>query len=387
MADPTLIRLRQELHKHAELSGMEYETARILGRFIKRHHPTAVLEGIGGTGLAAIYEFPNPGKTITIRCELDALPIEEANPFGYRSKTSGVSHKCGHDGHMAIVSGLLGWLETQPFASGKVILLYQPAEEDGKGAYRVLHDERFRAQQTDYVFALHNIPGEPLHSILLMTQGFSAEVQSFIVRLKGKESHASEPENGLNPATGIAEIISGLSGLNATDPKDPNFAVLTPVHIRMGQISYGISPPDGELHYTVRTWTSEKMAALSARITSLIEESCQKNGLELELEWLEYFPASANDPMCNAFIERAARENKLKVKESPCPFRFGEDFGWYSREYKTAMFGLGAGTATPALHRADYDFPDALIETGVSMFKAIISSILQETSGQPENRP
>lgn len=365
---------------------MEYETARILGRFIKRHQPTILLEGIGGTGLAAVYEFANPGKTIAIRCELDALPIQEANQFGHRSKTRGVSHKCGHDGHMAIVSGLVGWLETQPFASGKVILLYQPAEEDGKGAHRVLHDERFRALQPDYVFALHNIPGEPLHNILLMTKGFSAEVQSFIVRLKGRESHASEPENGINPAQGIADIISGLSGLNAADPAGANFAVLTPVHLRMGQVSYGISPSDGELHYTVRTWTSGQMAALSARITSQIEESCQKNGLEHELEWLEYFPASANDPLCNSFIEKAARANKLKVRESPYPFRFGEDFGWYSKEYKTAMFGLGAGIATPALHRADYDFPDALIETGVSMFKAIISFILNDNGGQPANR-
>ena len=383
MADPTLIRLRQELHEHAELSGMEYETARILGRFIRRHHPTSLLEGIGGTGLAAVYEFPNPGKTIAIRCELDALPILEANQFAHRSKTSGVSHKCGHDGHMAIVSGLLGWLQGQPFDSGKVVLLFQPAEENGKGAHRVLNDERFRALQPDYVFALHNIPGEPLHTVLLMTGGFSAEVQSFIVRLKGRESHASEPENGINPAQGIAEIISGLSGLNMPDPTDPGFAVLTPVHLRMGQISYGISPSDGELHYTVRTWTSGQMAALSARITSLIEGSCQRNGLEHELEWLEYFPASANDPMCNELIEMAARENKLKVKVSPYPFRFGEDFGWYSREYKTAMFGLGAGIATPALHRADYDFPDALIGTGVSMFKAIISFILNENGGLP----
>ena len=362
---------------------MEHETARILSRFIKKHHPTTLLEGIGGTGLAAVYAFPGAGKTITIRCELDALPIEETNPFCHRSKTKGVSHKCGHDGHMAIVSGLLGWLETQPFDSGKIILLFQPAEENGQGAHRVLQDDRFRALQTDHVFALHNIPGEPLHSVLVMTHGFSAEVQSFVVRLKGRESHASEPENGINPALGISDIIRALSTLNVTDPAAGNFALLTPVHMQMGQKSYGISPSDGELHYTIRTWTSDEMAALSAQIASHIRAICQKYGLQYDLEWFEYFPASANDPACNAYIEKAARENHLPCVERPYPFRFGEDFGWYSKAYKTGMFGLGAGTETPALHRADYDFPDALIETGVCMFKAIISSIMQEVK-EPE---
>lgn len=354
-------------------------------RFIAEHQPTALLEGIGGTGLAAVYAFPNPGKTITIRCELDALPIEEANAISYRSKTAGVSHKCGHDGHMAIVAGLLGWLQGQPFDSGKVVLLFQPAEENGQGARRVLQDEKFRALQSDYVFALHNIPGEPLHSVLLMRNGFSAEVQSFKLCLTGKESHASEPENGVNPAPAIAEIITGLSCLNVSDPAARDFALLTPVHLRMGQVSYGISPSEAEIHYTVRTWSEASMSALAAKIETLIKNSCQKQGLAHELEWLEHFPASANDPACNDYIEQAARANNLKVLERPYPFRFGEDFGWYSREYKSALFGLGAGPLTPALHHADYDFPDALIETGVRMFRSVITAILQQNAPGPAN--
>ncbi len=385
MADPTLIRLRKQLHENAELSGVEFETARILSGFIKKHHPTTLLEGVGGTGLAAVYVFPKAGKTIAIRCELDALPIVETNGFSYRSKTEGVSHKCGHDGHMAIVSGLAEWLPTQHFASGKVILLFQPAEENGQGAHRVLQDERFMALRPDYVFALHNIPGEPLHSIQFMTNGFSAEVQSFKLKLKGKEAHASEPENGINPALAISDIITGLTSLCVCDPAAADFTLLTPVHIRMGQISYGISAGEGEIHYTVRTWTSQRMKVVSEAIEALIEYSCKKPGLAYELDWLEYFPASTNDPMCNAFVAKAARANKLKVMERQLPFRFGEDFGWYSKAHKTALFGLGAGTSTPALHHADYDFPDALIETGVNMFKTIISTVLQEDPGVSES--
>jgi amidohydrolase len=368
LINPEIINLRKELHRNPELSSFEYGTAKRIRRFIEKHNPTDILENIGGTGLVAIYKYQKKGKSITIRCELDALPIQEENEFKHQSKKEGISHKCGHDGHMAIVSGLIFWLKNQSFNSGEIILLFQPAEENGKGANRVLKDERFKSLKTDYVFALHNIPKEPLNGIILIDKRFSAEVQSFIVSVKGKKSHASEPENGINPALGLSNIITTLSKLE----------VVKPVHINMGQIAYGISPANGELHYTVRTWNRKNMSALRVQINEIIQQICQIHKLQYEIVWLEYFPAAANDIESNNFIEKAAKENNYKISERPYPFKFGEDFGWFSREYKTAMFGLGAGLDTPALHNADYDFPDEIIETGITMFKSIISNIMKE---------
>ncbi|WP_215438822.1 M20/M25/M40 family metallo-hydrolase [Zobellia russellii] len=111
MIHPEIIELRKELHSHPELSCFEHETAKRIQRFINEHNPTEILDGIGKTGFAAIYKLPKKGKSITIRCELDALPIQEENQFLHKSKNKGISHKCGHDGHMAIVSGLLFWLK------------------------------------------------------------------------------------------------------------------------------------------------------------------------------------------------------------------------------------------------------------------------------------
>lgn len=278
---------------------------------------------------------------------------------------------------MAIVSGLIFWIKNQSFESGKIILLFQPAEETGKGAYQVIKDKKFKELQTDYYFALHNIPKEPLHSIILIEKGFSAEVQSLIIKVKGKESHAAEPENGINPAVGISDIIRIMSELSVNYPEDENFTVLTPVHINMGQKSYGISPAKGELHYTLRTWSNEKMLILKTQIEAVLKKTCHIHKLEYEVEWLEYFPASNNNITCNNYIEKAAQENKFKIIKRPYPFKFGEDFGWFSKKHKTAMFGLGAGINTPALHNADYDFPDEIIETGISMFKSIISNIMK----------
>tara|TARA_B110000305_G_scaffold237233_1_gene300089 strand:+ start:43 stop:1179 length:1137 start_codon:yes stop_codon:yes gene_type:complete len=378
LINPEIINLRKELHRNPELSSFEYGTAKRIRRFIEKHNPTDILENIGGTGLVAIYKYQKKGKSITIRCELDALPIQEENEFKHQSKKEGISHKCGHDGHMAIVSGLIFWLKNQSFNSGEIILLFQPAEENGKGANRVLKDERFKSLKTDYVFALHNIPKEPLNGIILIDKRFSAEVQSFIVSVKGKKSHASEPENGINPALGLSNIITTLSKLEVVKPEDKNFTLMTPVHINMGQIAYGISPANGELHYTIRTWNRKNMSALRVQINEIIQQVCQIHKLQYEIVWLEYFPAAANDIESNNFIEKAAKENNYKISERPYPFKFGEDFGWFSREYKTAMFGLGAGLDTPALHNADYDFPDEIIETGITMFKSIISNIMKE---------
>ena len=372
------INLRRTLHQYPELSGCEVNTAQRIKDFILKHHPTDIIENVGrGTGLAVLYTFGDDGPTIAIRCELDALPIDEPNELNYRSIYPGISHKCGHDGHMAIVAGLIFWLKEQSFKTGKVILLFQPAEETGKGGEAVLKDEKFMALGPDFLFALHNIPDYPLHSIIAMDKGFSAEVQSLAIRLSGKESHAAEPENGINPTLAISEIIAALNTLNNNDPNDAEFAVFTPVHILMGQPAYGISPANGELHYTIRTWSSAQMDILVAEIKKEVATISETHLLDYSIDWFEHFPASANNHICNEHIIAAAKINNFEIIERPYPFKFGEDFGWFSKEYKTAMFGLGSGINTPALHHADYDFPEEIIDTGMKMFASIIKGILK----------
>ncbi len=378
MIEKDILDLRRLLHSNPDISNQEYGTAGLIKNFLAPYHPTEIIEGIGGAGLAAIYKFPKKGPTVAIRCELDALPIQEINSFNHKSTKKGISHKCGHDGHMAIVASLAPWLERKPLACGTVVLLFQPAEETGGGAKRVLEDEKFKKIRPDYVFALHNIPKEPMHSIILMDNGFSAEVQSVIIKVRGKESHASEPENGINPALGLSEIIQKISELNVPEPSDSSFALLTPIHINMGQKSYGVSPANGELHYTLRTWSTAKMDVLKSELIKLVEKISHEHKLRYELEWLEHFPASSVDSESNAFVRQAAEANNLSIIQRKTPFKFGEDFGWFSKSYKTVMFGIGSGVSTPALHNADYDFPDELLSTGVSMFKSIILDILLE---------
>ncbi|MBZ9730193.1 amidohydrolase [Salegentibacter sp. JZCK2] len=368
--------LRKELHRYPELSGEEIETAGRIKKFIEKHHTTKIIENIEGNGLAAIYEFSDSGPTIVIRCELDALPIEEVNDFEHRSLIQGISHKCGHDGHMAIVAGLIFWLKEQDFKHGKVVLLFQPAEETGTGAPDVLNDNRFRELNPDYIVALHNIPRQPLHSIIIRSGNFSSTVQSVAIQLKGKESHSAEPEHGVNPALCIAELIQKFDTLNINDSAKEDFRLCVPIYSSMGVKSYGISAGFGEIHYTLRTRSVAKMKRLMQNVDSILLEVCSKYKLPYTAKWFDYFPAVVNDDFCNQVILATAKTCDYDIIEKSTPFKFGEDFGWYSEKYKAAMFGIGAGLQSPALHQTNYDFPDEIIETGMTMFKGIIERIL-----------
>ncbi len=372
---------RRELHQHPELSGKEEETAKRIRDFIGEDPNTTIISGLGSHGLALVYEF-SPGPVVMLRCELDALPIEEVNTFEHRSNRPGISHKCGHDGHMAIMAGMIFWLQEQTFKKGKVILLFQPAEETGKGAAAVIKDPRFKSFRPDFIFAFHNIPGEPLHRILVAETNFSTTVQSVAIKLTGSKSHASEPEKGNNPAVAMAEIVLAFEALNQHLLSALNFAVITPVYSTMGSKDYGISAGSGELHYTVRTGSDENVDRLKAKLHTILQQITKKYALQCDSRWFDYFPATFNNKNCNTIIQRAAELNDLPLRIQPHAFRFGEDFGWFSRKYRAAMFGIGAGENCPALHKEDYDFPDELIPTGIKIFGGIISQILKET---PEN--
>ncbi len=373
---PSVTHLRQTLHRYPELSGQEIHTAKRIKEFITASAPDAWMENLGGNGLAALFSYAEKGPVIVIRCEMDALPITENGTTPYQSVHPGLSHSCGHDGHMAIVAGLAPWLREKQFKKGKVVLLFQPSEETGEGAYAVLRDQRFTSLQPDYIFALHNIPGIGIHKVIMPGEIFSACVHSFIIRLNGREAHAAEPEKGCNPSLTMAALTMGLNSLEVREESQPDFTMLTPVYQLLGKPAYGISPGYGEMHYTMRCRTDSRMDRLKEDITRIVGQAAEKDNIEARIEWLHYFPPSMNKADGITLVQNAALKIGLELENTARPFRFGEDFGWYSRHFNTTMFGLGAGITTPALHQPAYDFPDELLESGSRMFKEVIGSIL-----------
>lgn len=371
----SLIRFRKELHKNPELSGKEIETSKRIVSFLEQYPPDEMQTNIGGTGIIAVYKSAAEGKSILFRSELDALPIKEANSFEHKSVKNTISHKCGHDGHMAILCGLASELHHQRPEKGNVILLFQPAEENGTGAKKVANDDNFKNYKPDYVFALHNLPGFTKNQIIVKDGTFSCAVKSIIIRLKGKIAHAAEPENGINPAFAIALIIQKFDEKNQMDKTKPNFAILTPVYSSLGEKAYGVSAGKGEVHFTIRCQTNEEMEKLSKKLENLTEEIAKKHQLEFKIKWKESFQANENNADANNFIKNASKVLGLDVFEKDTPFSWGEDFGLFTQLYNGAMFGLGAGKEIPALHHSDYDFPDEIISTGVKLFHQISKEI------------
>ena len=370
-----LIKLRRELHRIPELAFNEANTSTRIIEFAKEYNPSQIITNIGGNGLAIIFSGEEDGKTVLIRCELDALPIAEENTFAHQSKNKNVAHKCGHDGHMAIVSGLIPKLSKNKLSKGKVVLLFQPAEETGEGASKVLSDRKFVEIKPDYVFALHNLPGFNANEIVIKENEFAAASCGLIIKLKGKTSHAAEPENGITPSLAIAELIQSLTGL----PNNENlsdFSLVTIIHSVIGERAFGTTPGYAELMATLRAYKNDNIKILKELTKKLVETAAKNHKLNFELEWVEEFPSTVNDETCIRIIEKCADENNFPIIKIDNPFRWSEDFGHFTNSYNGAMFGLGAGKDHPQLHNPDYDFPDEIIITGIKMFYSIIKKIL-----------
>jgi amidohydrolase len=371
-----LTQLRRQLHRYPEASGKEIRTAEQIKAYLAQYHPDKILSGLGGHGVAAIFDGNQPGPSVMFRCELDGLPIEELNDLPYRSVHQGFGHMCGHDGHMGIVAGLASFLSRKRPLKGRVILLFQPSEENGKGAELVIRDTGFSAIRPDYVFALHNLPGFEKHEVIIKYPVFAAASKGLSVFLKGKSSHAAEPENGRNPSVLVSRVISKSDGLLKAKDLFKDFTLITPIHLRVGRLAFGTSPGEGEMHFTLRSFSDEDMNTLSGQVLQIIKDTCQEEQINCMVNFHEEFPTTRNAREPLELISRVAERNNLKQNRIDKPFKWSEDFGHFTELFKGAIFGLGSGIGTPALHNPAFDFPDELTMTGVKIFKGIYEELL-----------
>ncbi len=368
--------LRKTLHENPELSDYEFETSKRLIDYIGKFKPDQIIEGLGGAGLAFVFNGKAAGKTIMFRSELDALPIQEVNNFNYKSKLKNVSHKCGHDGHMSIMAAFAEAVSNNRPQTGRVVILFQPAEETGAGAKRVIEDEKFNSIKPDWIFALHNLPGFDKSEIILTNENFASASKGVIIQLHGKTSHAAEPEMGINPAIAVSNLIKGLIDLPTKTKELNNYTLVTLIHVLLGEKAFGTSPGEAEVCATIRSYLNEDMELLTDRILKLVHDVSMNQKLESNVQWVEEFPATINNSIAVDEIIKAASLNNYNYQILEKPFRWSEDFGHFTGEIKGAMFGLGSGKDHPDLHNPDYDFPDEIIETGVNMFFSIYKSLL-----------
>ncbi len=373
-----LIRLRHELHRNPELSGQERATAKRLRFFLSRYRPDELYSNIAGEGMAAVFNGNEDGPTILFRCDMDALPIEEKNDVKYKSNVPGVSHVCGHDGHMAIVSGLAVKFSEQPIERGKIILLYQPSEENGEGAKNSIERLKELDLIPNYAIALHNLPKHPFGSVIMGKYTFSAASKGLIINLTGRNSHAAYPERGLNPSVAVAEIIQLLNGLK-DNVNFKDFVLITLIHVTVGEVAFGTSPGSATIMATLRAFNDDDMALLSSNAVNASSQIANNHGLEITTSFTDDYPASVCNPELTHLMESVCGETNRSVVYLDTPNRWSEDFAHFTACCPSLIFGLGSGENQPDIHSPDYDFPDSIIMDGVELMETIARKLTKKS--------
>jgi amidohydrolase len=371
-----LSELRRELHRHPELSGEEVQTARTIAGALEPMSPTRILTGLGGHGVAAIFDSGTDGPTVLFRAELDALPITERNDIPWSSQVPGKSHVCGHDGHMTMLLALGRMISRQPVAKGRVVLMFQPAEEDGSGAKAVVADPAYQEIQPDWAFAIHIEPGRPFGYVSSCPGLINCASLGLEIKLTGKTAHAADPEDGVSPALGVAKLIPALNALGRGGKLDDDFRLVTITHVRIGEPSFGVAPGEGVIYATLRTAGDEGMESLETTARTLAIAVGKEFGLSVEFEVSDNFAASINDPEAYGVATAAMDAINVPHGDAGVPMRASEDFGVFGWGAKAAMLCLGPGEGYAALHNPDYDFPDDLIPVGSAIFERIARDLL-----------
>jgi len=366
-----LTALRRDLHRMPEISGEERRTAERVAAWLRDCGADDVVTGLGGHGVAGVFDSAAPGPSLMFRAELDGLPIHETGTPEWRSRIEGNGHMCGHDGHMAIVCGLARRLQAQRPARGRAILMFQPAEETGAGARAVVADPRFERLRPDFAFGLHNLPGMPLGHAGLRAGPFCFASEGIDIRLTGWTSHAAHPEDGRSPAAAMTALVSRLPGLPAELGIAAGEALVTLTHARLGEATVGIAPGEARIMATVRAETDDVQQRLMAAARAAAEQVAEAEGLECAISTSEGFAACVNDAAATAMLRDAILDTGTPFSELDRPFRWSEDFGVFGSACPTAFFVVGAGEGHPQLHNPDYDFPDRIIPAGLAVFERI----------------
>lgn len=353
--------LRRRLHQNPELSCEEGETQKILLDFLKAHSPTAVIPLAEDKALLVEFDSGIKGPHTVFRADLDALPIQEESQHDYISKTPGVSHKCGHDGHMTLAATLPEIWNSLKKKSGKLGLLFQHGEEVAVGAREIIEDPEFKKWKPDFILGLHNLPGYKTQDIVMSEDVFSCSSMGLRISAEGLGSHAGEPEKGISPLPLLNQIVSFTQSL-VNKKEDDHFFLSTMVHFKVGEENYGISPGEGKVCFTLRSKYTDLLQTNKKKILDKAHELGKEMGISIHHEEFDFFPATINNPELVKKVSESVNEAGLNGIKKSFPFRWSEDFGYYREVAEAAFFGIGNGEESFPLHHPQYDFNEGAIK-------------------------
>ena len=373
---PDLIAWRRDFHQHPEIAFQEFRTSKVLKEF---------LEGLGldvqtmaKTGLRAVLTGKSGGPTVALRADMDALPLQEKGKKEYISQNPGAAHACGHDGHMAILMGVVQILVNRKNdLPGNVVFLFQPSEELPPGGAQPMVEDG-ALDGVDAVFGLHLWQALPTGSLGIVTGPMMAQSDNFLLTVKGKAGHGSMPHTAVDPIYAACQLVVNLQSIVSRN-NDP----LKPLVVSFGTIQggtiYNIIPESVSLKGTVRTFQPDVQVMAKKRIKEIAEKTCEALGAKAEFVYEDGYPPLINPQDMVDFVKDVARDVLGEDKIAPfSPVMGGEDFAYYLQKIPGAFFFLGMGDGQEAPHHhPEFDIDEKVLPLGTHLLTEVALEYLK----------
>ena len=379
--------IRRDIHAHPELKFTEFRTSELIAQKLQSWGIQTHI-GLGKTGVVGTIEGSlGSGKSIGLRADIDALPLQEHNTFAHASQHPGTMHACGHDGHTAMLLSAAQFFSQHKEFKGKIHFIFQPAEEGGGGAREMMADGLFTLFPCDAVFGMHNWPGMAEGSFGVIPGPMMASSNEFKITLKGKGAHAALPHNGADPVFAIAQLATALQSIITRNKKPVDTAVLSITQIHAGFAS-NVIPDDAWLSGTIRTFTIPVLDLIEQRLREIAQGIGQAFNCSVDIEFERNYPPLINHPVETAFAQKVIQDSfgHDQFVASTEPTMGAEDFAFMLEKVPGCYVfigngdgdhrALGHGMGPCHLHNPSYDFNDRLLPIGASYWVHLVRAFL-----------
>jgi len=375
-----LVKIRRMIHMHPELGFEEVETSRLVSEWLEKFR-FEVRRGLAKTGVVGLLEGKEPGKTVAIRADMDALPIEEANDVPYASKIKGKMHACGHDAHVAILLGVAKFFSSmKDRLRGNIKWIFQPAEEGGGGGRLLVEEGVLESPKVDAIFGAHVFPFLPIGKVGIYEREGLAATDRFTIKIIGKGGHAATPHVSKDPILASGHLITQMHSIVSRDINPLDSGVVTIGKVS-GGTAFNIIPDGVELLGTVRSLTPQVREELRLRIEQVTQGVAHSFGVAYRFDFEYGYPVLVNDPKMSKLVASACskgigEENVEALK----PSMGGEDFAYYLEKVPGSFFRLGIRNERKGIvhpyHSSLFDIDEEVLPFGVEMFVRIIDQYL-----------
>lgn len=378
--------IRRDIHAHPELSYEEQRTADVVAQCLT-NWGIPVVRGLGVTGVVGIIKGGTSGRAIGLRADMDALPMQELNTFEHASRHAGKMHACGHDGHTAMLLGAAHYLSQNRNFDGTVYLIFQPAEEGGAGARRMIEDGLFDKFPMDAVYGMHNWPGIKAGTFAVVPGPMMASSNEFRVVVKGKGAHAAQPHRGIDPVMVAVQIAQAWQTIISREKNPLDAAVLSITQIHAGSAT-NVIPDEAVLIGTVRTFSTDVLDLIERRMHEMAGGVAAGFGASVNFSFKRNYPPLVNDAAKTRFAIEAMQAvvGPDNVNTEVEPTMGAEDFAFMLQAKPGCYVFIGNGEGEHRLgghglgpcqlHNGSYDFNDQLLPIGASYWVRLVEMSL-----------